>query len=207
MNRILVAGIGNIFMGDDAFGVEVAQRLAKRSLPDGVRVVDFGIRGIDLTYALLEGYDAVILIDTAQLGAPPGTVRIVVPELQLHEPLPPEGLLIEPHDLDPAKVLRLAATLGNSCRRILLVACEPATLGNEDADAMGLSPAVAAAVDEAIAVVEKLIGEMLELGQYHPDRTSSDRLWDRFEKLGRPSDSSTGETILDTPGSFSDDGA
>jgi len=202
VNRILIAGIGNIFMGDDAFGVEVAQRLAKRSLPDGVRVVDFGIRGIDLTYALLDGYDAVILIDTAQLGAPPGTVRIVVPDLQLREPLAPEGLLIEPHDLDPAKVLRLAATLGNSCRRILLVACEPATFGNEDADAMGLSPAVAAAVDEAIAVVEKLIGEMLELGQYHPDRTNSDPLRDRYEKLGRPSDSSTGETILDTGGSI-----
>jgi hydrogenase maturation protease len=160
MNRILVAGIGNIFMGDDAFGVEVAQRLAQRPLPDGVKVVDFGIRGIDLTYALLDGYDAVVLIDTAQLGAPPGTVRIVVPELQLREPQAPEGLLIEPHDLDPAKVLRLATTLGNSCRRILLVACEPATFGNEDADAIGLSPAVAAAVDEAIAVVEKLIGEM-----------------------------------------------
>jgi hydrogenase maturation protease len=202
MNQILVAGIGNIFMGDDAFGVEVAQRLAKRPLPDGVRVVDFGIRGIDLTYALLEGYDAVILIDTAQLGAPPGTVRIVVPELQLREPLAPESLLIQPHDLDPAKVLRLAATLGDCCRRILLVACEPATFGNEDAGAMGLSPAVAAAVDEAIAVVEKLIGEMLELGQYHPDRTSSDPLRDRFEKLGGPSDSSTGETILDTGGSI-----
>src|SRR5262249_30168956 len=130
MSRILVAGIGNIFMGDDAFGVEVAQRLARRSLPAGVRVVDFGIRGIDLTYALLEGYDAVILVDTAQLGAPPGTVRVVAPELHRGEPLAPEGLLVEPHDLDPAKVLRLAATLGDSCQRILLVACEPATFGN-----------------------------------------------------------------------------
>jgi hydrogenase maturation protease len=171
MSRILVAGIGNIFMGDDAFGVEVAQRLAKRCLPGGVRVVDFGIRGIDLTYALLDGYDLVILIDTARLGAPPGTVRIVAPELQLREPLAPEGLHIEPHDLDPAKVLRLAAILGNSCRHILLVACEPETFGDGAADAMGLSPAVAGAVDEAVTVVEKLIGEMLEHGQWsHADR-------------------------------------
>jgi hydrogenase maturation protease len=187
MTQILVAGIGNIFMGDDAFGVEVAQRLAKRVLPDGVKVADFGIRGIDLTYALLDGYDAVILVDTAQLGAPPGTVRIVVPEVDLREPPAPEGLLIEPHDLDPAKVLRLAATLGSCCRRILLVACEPATFGNEDADAMGLSPEVTAAVDEAIAVVEKLIFELL---------ASSDRLRDRFPKLG-DWQSSAGETILE----------
>jgi hydrogenase maturation protease len=162
MRRILVAGIGNIFMGDDAFGVEVAQRLAKKSLPDGVRVVDFGIRGIDLTYALLEGYEAVILVDTARLEAPPGTVRIVVPELHSGEPSAGEELLVEPHDLDPAKVLKLAAALGSSCQRVLLVACEPATFGNADADAIGLSPVVAAAVDEATAVIQKLIGEMLE---------------------------------------------
>jgi hydrogenase maturation protease len=197
MTQILVAGIGNIFMGDDAFGVEVAQRLAKRSHPDGVKVVDFGIRGIDLTYALLDGYDAVILIDTAQLGAPPGTVRIVVPEVDLREPLAPEGLLIEPHDLDLAKVLRLAAALGDSCRRILLVACEPATFGNEDADAMGLSPEVAAAVDQAIAVIEKLIFELLEPGRSPAEGSSIDRPHDRFQKLGDPSRSSTGETIQD----------
>jgi len=188
MSRILVAGIGNIFMGDDAFGVEVAQRLARRSLPAGVRVVDFGIRGIDLTYALLEGYDAVILVDTAQLGAPPGTVRVVAPELHRSESLAAEGLLVEPHDLEPSKVLRLAATLGDSCQRILLVACEPATFGNEDEGAMGLSPAVAAAVDEAIAVVEKLIAEVLELAQL-----------DRFEKLEVPSEPSTGEMIVPIP--------
>jgi hydrogenase maturation protease len=198
MTQILVAGIGNIFMGDDAFGVEVAQRLAKRPHPDGVKVVDFGIRGIDLTYALLDGYDAVILIDTAQLGEPPGTVRIVVPEFDLREPLAPEGLLIEPHDLDLAKVLRLAAALGDSCRRILLVACEPATFGNEDADAMGLSPEVAAAVDQAIAVVEKLIFELLEPRRSLADGSSIDRPQDRFQKLGDPSQSSTGETIQDT---------
>jgi hydrogenase maturation protease len=196
MNRILVAGIGNIFMGDDAFGVEVAQRLAKRSLPDGVKVVDFGIRGIDLTYALLDGYDAVILIDTAQLGAPPGTVRILAPELHSGEPPTPEDLLIEPHVLDPAKVLRLAATLGNSCRCILLVACEPATFGN--GDAMGLSPAVAVAVDAAVAVVERLIFEIPAAGWNAPDLANSDRLQERLQRLGDPSNSSTGETILHT---------
>jgi hydrogenase maturation protease len=80
MSQILVAGIGNIFKGDDAFGVEVVQRLARSPLPDGVKVVDFGIRGIDLTYAPLDGYDAAILVDTAQRGAAPGTVSIIAPE-------------------------------------------------------------------------------------------------------------------------------
>ena len=77
--RILIAGIGNIFLGDDAFGVEVARRLVRRRLPDGVRVVDFGIRGLDLTYALLDGYEAVILVDAAPRGGPPGTLYVLEP--------------------------------------------------------------------------------------------------------------------------------
>jgi hydrogenase maturation protease len=202
MNQILVAGIGNIFMADDAFGVEVAQRLAKRSLADGVKVVDFGIRGIDLTYALLDGYDAVILIDTAEFSAPPGTVRIIVPELQPCEPPAPESLLVEPHDLDPAKVLRLAAALGDSCRCVLLVACQPATFGHGDADSMRLSPAVATAVDEAIALIETLVFEMLKPGWSPPDLANSERLQEGFQTLGDPSGPSTGKTILDTSGSI-----
>jgi hydrogenase maturation protease len=166
MNRILVAGIGNIFMGDDAFGSEVAQRLGRKPLPAGVKVVDFGIRGIDLTYALLDGYDAAILIDAAQRGAVPGTVSIVAPEppaTELPQPAPaPTSPFPELHDLDPAKVLRLVAALGGGCERILLVACEPETLGDEETGAMGLSAPVAAAVDEAVIVVERLIGELLD---------------------------------------------
>ena len=162
MTRILVAGIGNIFMGDDAFGVEVAQRLARRPLPEAVKVVDFGIRGIDLTYALLDGYDAAILVDAAQRGVPPGTVSIIAPEPPRGEPATPEALFLEPHDLDPAKVLNFVTAMGGGCGRILLVACEPETLGDEETGAMGLSPVVAAAVDEAVKAVERLVGELLE---------------------------------------------
>jgi hydrogenase maturation protease len=162
MTRILVAGIGNIFRGDDAFGVEVAQRLARRPLPDAVKVVDFGIRGIDLTYALLDGYDAAILIDAAQRSAPPGTVSIIAPEQPSPEPNPPDTLFLEPHDLDPVKVLNLVAALGGGCRRILLVACEPATFGDEEMGAMGLSPVVADAVDWGVVAVERLVGELLQ---------------------------------------------
>lgn len=161
MTAILVAGIGNIFKGDDAFGTEVARRLAARPQPDGVEVVDFGIRGIDLTYALLDGYDAAILIDTAQRGEAPGTVSVVVPDPLSSEPLGPHDLVLELHALDPAKVLKVVAAMGGACRDVLLVACEPATFGDEETGHMGLSPQVAAAVDAAIPVVERLVRRLL----------------------------------------------
>ena len=158
---ILVAGIGNLFKGDDAFGTEVAQRLLRRQMPDGVKVVDFGIRSLDLTYALLDGYEAAVLIDTAQRGHPPGTISVIEPDRRLDGAPAPEDLMLEPHDLDPAKVLRLITALGGGCPRIMVVACEPLTFGGEDG-AMGLSEPVAAAVDAAIATVEDLIDELLK---------------------------------------------
>ncbi len=161
MSQILVAGIGNIFKGDDAFGAEVARRLAQSQLPAGVKVVDFGIRGIDLTYALLDGYDAAILVDTAQRGAAPGTVSIIAPERPLAGVVAPGDLFLEPHNLDPAKVLRVVEALGGGCQHILLVACEPETFGDEETGAMGLSPPVASAVDVAIKAVERLVGDLL----------------------------------------------
>ncbi|CAN2536652.1 Hydrogenase+maturation+protease+HcyI/HyaD/HybD+familiy [Methylocapsa aurea] len=160
MSAILVAGIGNIFNGDDAFGVEVAQRLMRRSQPTGVKVVDFGIRGIDLTYALLEGYDAVILVDAAARGHSPGTVSVVQPTAPTASQLQPEDLIVSAHDLDPAKVLQMVAALGGGCRRVVLVACEPRHLGGTDG-AMGLSPLVEMAIEPAIATVEQLLAEFL----------------------------------------------
>ena len=156
---ILVAGIGNIFNGDDGFGVEVARRLSQCRLPPNVTVVDFGIRGIDLVYALLDRDGAVILIDAAERGEPPGTVSVIEAALpEAEEPAADD--MIEPHALDPAKVLRLAAALGGTPGRVLLVACEPATLGGDEG-VMGLSEPVAAAVDVACRVVEELINELI----------------------------------------------
>ncbi len=82
--RILIAGIGNIFLGDDAFGVEVVRRLSRsaRKLPDEVRIVDFGIRGFDLAYALMEGYEVAILVDATPRGGVPGTLYTIEPDLQ-----------------------------------------------------------------------------------------------------------------------------
>ena len=156
---ILVGGIGNLFKGDDGFGTEVAQRLLRRQMPDGVKVVDFGIRSLDLTYALLDGWEAVVLIDTAQRGHPPGTVSVIEPDRPVGGVPAPEELMLEPHDLDPAKVLRLIGALGGDCPAVRVVACEPLTFGGEDG-AMGLSEPVAASVDAAIATVEELIDEL-----------------------------------------------
>lgn len=161
MTSILVACVGNIFNGDDAFGVEVARRLSQAKLPDGARVIDFGIRGIDLTYALMDGYDAVILVDAAQRGQAPGVVSVVEPDLnEAGDSTTPEDLALSPHELDPTKVLRLASALGGSCRRVLLVACEPLTLGGEEG-VMGLSEPVTAAVAVAVETVEELIDGMM----------------------------------------------
>jgi hydrogenase maturation protease len=163
---LLVAGIGNIFNGDDGFGVEVARRLTARDLPEGAHVVDFGIRGIDLTYALLDDWSAAVLVDTMQQGAAPGTVSVVAPNNDAGSAaLQPEDLMLAPHELDPARVLRLVTALGGSRKPIILVACEPLTFGGEDG-AMGLSPPVAAAVGPAIDAILLLARSFIRSGTF-----------------------------------------
>jgi hydrogenase maturation protease len=158
--RLLVAGVGNIFLGDDAFGCEVAQRLAARPQPDGVRVVDFGIRGLDLAYTLLDGYDGAVLIDAAQRGRPPGTLYLleVDPETTASAAALPG---IATHGMEPAKVLVLVREMGGRCPWLRVVACEPATFGSEEDPIMGLSAPVLAAVDGAVEMVEGLVREFL----------------------------------------------
>lgn len=157
--RVLVAGIGNVFLGDDGFGVAVADRLAKRELPSGVEVVDFGIRGLDLAYAMHDGYDAVIFVDAAPRGEPPGTLSVVEPETGAGT-----DVVIDSHGMDPAKVLSLASAVGGALPRTLVVACEPETVidGAHDDDLVGeLSAPVEAAIDGAVKLCERLIGELL----------------------------------------------
>lgn len=153
--KILVAGIGNIFLGDDGFGVEAAQRLTAEEFPESVRVRDFGIRGYDLAYALLEPYELVILIDACPRGAEPGTVYVIEPELkEATESAAPVAL--DGHTMNPVNVLRLAKAMGPIAARIVLVGCEPATLGGEEGE-MGLSAPVSAATDEAVKLVKRVI--------------------------------------------------
>ncbi len=161
--HILIAGIGNIFMGDDAFGSEVARRLMERNWPDEVRVVDFGIRGFDLTYALLDGYEVTIFIDATPRGEAPGTLYTIEPDLSELDDGGDnaQGAMIEPHGMNPLKVLRLAKSMGGEFKRILLVGCEPAPMEAEEGE-MGLSAPVQAAVDEAVLMVEALVRQILE---------------------------------------------
>jgi hydrogenase maturation protease len=158
--KILIAGIGNIFLADDAFGVEVANRLATQSFPAGVRVTDFGIRGFDLAYALMEGYETTILIDAYPGEGEPGSLFVVEPDLaELNQGGPHAGA-VDAHAMNPVNVLRMAAGMGAQLKRILLVGCVPATLGPEEGQ-MGLSEPVAAAVDEAVKLVASLVTRVL----------------------------------------------
>ena len=156
-----MAGIGNIFLGDDAFGVEVVRRMAGLNLPASVRVSDFGIRGFDLAYALQDGYETTILVDACPHGQDSGTLYVIEPDLKvLDNPEAPQAA-IEAHAMNPMNVLRMARAMNIELKNILLVGCEPETLGGEEGQ-MGLSAPVEAAVDEAVKLVESVVNRILK---------------------------------------------
>jgi hydrogenase maturation protease len=157
---ILIACIGNIFLGDDGFGVEVARQLANHSFPLGVKVVDFGIRGFDLAYALMDGYETTILVDAYPGEGPPGTLFLVEPDLRNLQSAESQQTLIDPHGMNPMSVLRTAKSIGAEFRHILVLGCVPATLGPEEGQ-MGLSAPVAAAVDEAVRLLDSQVKKIL----------------------------------------------
>jgi hydrogenase maturation protease len=159
--QILIAGVGNIFLGDDAFGVEVAQRLSRLALPDGVRAIDFGIRGLDLAYALLHPYTAVILVDATSRGHAPGTLYLVEPTSDRALAPPESASRVDPHSLDPVKVLGMAAAMGGPSQHLLLVGCEIAPPVDSDDIQDGLSEPVRAAVDEAVPFILSLVARIL----------------------------------------------
>ena len=154
--RILVAGVGNIFLGDDGFGVEVALALSKRPLPESVKVKDFGIRGFDLAYALLDPWDAVIIVDALPRGEAPGTLYVVEPDLAALSGGATAETEINPHGMDPVRVLHLAASQGTISAQVLVVGCEPHDFGDELEGRMGLSSPVQASVEEAAKMVVEL---------------------------------------------------
>jgi hydrogenase maturation protease len=154
--RVLIAGVGNVFLGDDGFGVEVVKQLAGRELPEGVEVADFGIRGMDLAYALQEDYELVVFVDATPRGGEPGTVYLIEPEIEDGE------VSLDTHGMDPVRVIQLSRVLGANPTRTLVVGCEPQTvLSGEDYDEMlmELSEPVRVAVEEAARLVESLVQE------------------------------------------------
>jgi hydrogenase maturation protease len=158
--RILIACIGNIFLGDDGFGTEVARRLATRSFPPDVLLRDFGIRGIDLTYALLDPFELVILVDACPRGGEPGTIYLVEPD-SVESNMPGDPIPLETHAMNPMNVLRAVRSMGGAPARILIVGCEPAELGTDEDGKLGLSDPVHAAVHEAVALIESLVAKTL----------------------------------------------
>ncbi len=152
--RVLIAGVGNVFFGDDGFGVEVARRLLERVWPTGVRVEDFGIRGIDFAYALLNGWDTAILVDAMQRGRSPGTLYVLEPEAIDPDPA---HLRVDTHGMDPARVLGFVRAMGGRADRLRVVGCEPRTFGDGDEPVVGLSSEVQAAVPSANTINERLV--------------------------------------------------
>jgi hydrogenase maturation protease len=151
--RVLVAGIGNLFLGDDGFGVEVASRLAGAAMPEGVRVEDYGIRGVHLAYELLDGYDALVLVDAVPLQEEPGTIAIFEPDLSGDDDATP---VMDAHSMNPAVVLSMLRSLGGDVGRVLVVGCQPSAID----EGIGLSPPVAAAVDRAVEAVSEALAEL-----------------------------------------------
>src|ERR1700722_3785244 len=154
--RILVAGVGNVFLRDDAFGVEVVRLLTERPQPPGVQIKDYGIRGVHLVYELLDGYDLFVLVDAAPRGEAPGTVTVLEVEL----PSPEAQPVIDAHSLTPDAIFGLLSSLGGHSGRNLVVACEPAEV---DAG-MGLSDPVREALPHAVRAVEEILAQATAAG-------------------------------------------
>jgi len=170
--RILIAGVGNIFLGDDGFGVEVAQQLMTHKLPDSVRVVDFGIRGFDLAYALMDDYDATILVDATPRGGAPGTLYKIEGDLSELESLTDQQMAVETHGMSPTRVFGMVKAMGGEPRRLFIVGCEPATLEADEEGRIGLSSLVSATVNEAILMIDSLINEILYPQSHRATQTS-----------------------------------
>ena len=154
---ILVAAVGNLWLGDDGFAGEVAKRLRERGLPEDVAVADFGTGGLDLAYEVMRGYDALVLVDVSRQGGEPGTLYMMEVDEDSIEGAIEDGARIDPHGMDPETVLRFVRATGGWPGKVVVVACEPAQV---EEVAIGLSPPVAAAVAAAADLVVETIEEL-----------------------------------------------
>jgi hydrogenase maturation protease len=155
--QILVAGVGNAWLQDDAFGGACARALEARGVPAGVTVMDFGTGGLDLAYELMRGYDALVLLDASRQGGEPGTLYVLEPSMdELSGPIE-DGDVINPHGMDPQTVLRFVGAIGGFSGRVVVIGCEP---GEVDEVGMGLTPAVADVVERALELVGETLDEL-----------------------------------------------
>lgn len=154
--KVLVACVGNIFLGDDAFGVEVSQRLQNVRLPEHVSVVDFGIRSYDLAYELMKPWDLVVLVDAVSRGGAPGTVYVIEPDTAAIEQ-GSQSAGFDAHTMDPVSVLQMVKALGGKCARMLVVGCEPASVEPRDDGQFELSEPVRAGVEEAVRAIQEVV--------------------------------------------------
>jgi hydrogenase maturation protease len=151
---ILVAAVGNLWLGDDGFGTEVARRLRERDLGAHVAVADFGSGGLDLAYEVMRGYDALVLVDVSRQGGDPGTLYLMEVSPDEVDGAIEDGAQIDPHGMDPETVLRFVKAVGGWPGRVVVVACEPERV---EEVGIGLSPRVAAAVDGAVDLVVETV--------------------------------------------------
>jgi hydrogenase maturation protease len=162
--QILVAGIGNAWLGDDGFGGHVVNRLLQMGVPPGVRVQDFGSGGLDLAYEVMRGYHAMVLVDVSQQGGEPGDVYVIEPDPEEIKPIE-DGETISPHGMDPQSVLRFVKTVHGWPGKVVVVGCEPADVENI---ALELSEPVKAAVDKAAGVVLEELNKLQSDAAYDP---------------------------------------
>ena len=157
LKQVLVAGVGNAWLQDDAFGAECARRLEARGVPEGVTVMDFGTGGLDLAYEIMRGYDALVLLDASRQGGEPGTLYVIEPQLSDYEGAIEDGDTINPHGMDPATVLRFVNAIGGFSGKVVVIGCEP---GEVDDVGLGLTAPVEAAVERALAMIRETIDEL-----------------------------------------------
>ncbi len=158
--KVLVAGLGNELRGDDGFGVAVARLLDDRDLGAEVTVREFGIGGIHLVQELLNGYDALLVVDAVNRGSEPGTIHLLEPEVPEIASLPVEerrDFLADLHWADPGRALMLARALGALPERVLVLGCQPQDL---DDLSLVLSPTVARSLPTALRAIEQAVARL-----------------------------------------------
>jgi hydrogenase maturation protease len=155
--RVMIAGVGNMFMKDDGFGSAVIKKILDKKFPEGVEVKDFGTGGLKLAYDLMKGYDGLILIDASRRGGQPGTLYVIEPDENDINPDLEKGGPIDPHGADPATVLRFVKSIGSWPAKVVIVGCEPETVDDFE---IGLSEPVNASIDKAVDMVEDIIKEI-----------------------------------------------